>query len=106
MGKRWLRRRGHRIPRAQRRRNADCASWRGAPISALALLTAGTQFDVMPTLMDFLGLSAWTEHYLGASLLRFDSPWFNHDSPLSLRVVHELLTSRLRGQQCALRSPR
>ena len=33
-----------------------------------------THFDVMPTLMDFLSLSAWTEHYLGASLLRFESP--------------------------------
>ena len=50
----------------------------------------GTHFDVMPTLMDFLGLSAWTEHYLGASLLRFESPWFSHDKPLSLRVTHEL----------------
>lgn len=25
----------------------------------------GTHFDVMPTLMDFPSLSAWTEHYLG-----------------------------------------
>ena len=33
-----------------------------------------THFDVMPTLMDFPSLSAWTEHYLGASLLRFESP--------------------------------
>ena len=45
----------------------------------------GTHFDVMPTLMGFLGLSAWTEHYLGASLLRFESPWFSHDRPSSLR---------------------
>ena len=28
---------------------------------------SGTHFDVMPTLMDFLGLSAWTEHYLGGA---------------------------------------
>ena len=57
----------------------------------------GTHFDVMPTLMDFLRLSAWTEHYLGASLLRFESPWFSHDRPLSLRVTHELPAWRLRS---------
>ena len=32
---------------------------------------------------DFLGLSAWTEHYLGTSLLRFEIPWFSHGKPLS-----------------------
>ena len=56
----------------------------------------GTHFDVMPTLMDFLGLEFWSEHTLGASLLRYDSPWFSHDRPLSLHVVHELPNIRLR----------
>ena len=51
---------------------------------------AGTHFDVMPTLMDLLGMTPWTRHNLGASLLRFDSPWFRHENPDSLRVVHAL----------------
>ena len=50
----------------------------------------GTHFDVMPTLMDLLGLDAWGRHYLGASLLRHESPWFTHGSPLSLKIVHSL----------------
>ncbi len=45
----------------------------------------GTHFDVMPTLMDFLGLSAWTEHYLGASLLRSESP----SRPLAAKYWHK-----------------
>ena len=57
----------------------------------------GTHFDVMPTLMDVLGFGDWTEHYLGASLLRFESPWFSHDRPLSLRVVHELPSIQLQA---------
>ena len=56
----------------------------------------GTHFDLMPTLMDLLGLDAWTEHNLGASLLRHDSPWFSLASPLSLRVVQGLAGVRLR----------
>ena len=62
----------------------------GPDVAPEAIDRPGTHFDVMPTLMDFLGLSSWTEHGLGASLMRYDSPWFSHDSPLSLRVVHEL----------------
>ena len=50
----------------------------------------GTHFDVTPTLMDLLGLDAFTEHHLGASLLRFDSPWFSRENPHALRVVHHL----------------
>ena len=71
------------------------AVW-GPDVASGVLDQPGTHFDVMPTLMDFLGLSAWMEHDLGASLLRFDSPWFSHSSPLSLRVVHELPGIRLR----------
>ena len=56
----------------------------------------GTHFDMMPTLMDLLGLELWTEHNLGASLLRHDSPWFSLASPLFLRVVHGLPGVRLR----------
>ena len=35
-------------------------------------------------------MTPWTRHNLGASLLRFDSPWFRHENPDSLRVVHRL----------------
>ena len=85
---------------ARHRSPARFVAW-GLDIRPGVIDRPGTHFDVMPTLMDFLGLSAWTEHYLGASLLRFDSPWFDHDSPLSLRVVHELPTfasAGLRGR--------
>ena len=41
-----------------------------------AIDKAGSHFDVMPTLLDVLGFEHWRRHNLGASLLRFDSPWF------------------------------
>ena len=50
----------------------------------------GTHFDLMPTLMDLLGMAPWIRHNMGASLLRFDSPWFSHENPEDLRVVHSL----------------
>ena len=62
----------------------------GPGIEAGEIDRAGTHFDVMPSLMDFLGMTPWTRHNLGASLLRFDSPWFLHENPDSLRVVHRL----------------
>ena len=55
----------------------------------------GTHFDVMPTLMDLLGFDAWRRHYLGASLMRHESPWFKHGRPLSLRIVHSLPEMRV-----------
>lgn len=80
-------------PRADERR-LRFVVW-GPDVTPEVIDHPGTHFDIMPTLMDFLGLSAWTEHYLGASLLRFDSPWFSQDRPLSLRVAHELPAWRL-----------
>ena len=82
------------VPHAEERR-LRFAVW-GPNVAPGVIDRPGTHFDVLPTLMDFLGLSSWTEHYLGASLLRFDSPWFRHESPLSLRVVHELPNIQLR----------
>ena len=81
-------------PRADERR-LRLVVW-GPDVTPKVIDHPGTHFDIMPTLMDFLGLSAWTEHYLGASLLRFESPWLSHDRPLSLRVAHELPPWRLR----------
>ena len=54
----------------------------------------GTHFDVTPTLLALLGFTHWTELGLGASLLRFDSPWFVRERPERLRVVHDLPTIR------------
>lgn len=62
----------------------------GPGIEAAEVDAPGTHFDVMPTLMDLLGMAPWRRHNMGASLLRFDSPWFNHESPEDLRVVHSL----------------
>lgn len=56
----------------------------------------GTHFDVTPTLLDLLGLGRWTELGLGASLLRFDSPWFSRPDSETLRVVHALPAVRAR----------
>ena len=62
----------------------------GPGIEAAEIDRAGTHFDVMPSLMDLLGLTPWTRHNLGASLLRYDSPWFRHENPDRLRLVHDL----------------
>ena len=62
----------------------------GPGIEAAEIDRAGTHFDVMPTLLDLLGMTPWTRHNLGASLLRFDSPWFSHENPDDLHVVHGL----------------
>ena len=48
-----------------------------------------THFDVMPALMDFLGLSAWTEHYLGTSLLRSESPPRPLVASIGINARHE-----------------
>ena len=61
-----------------------------------AIHRRGTHFDVTPTLLDLLGFAGWTELGLGASLLRFDSPWFSHAHPERLRVVHSLSSVRAR----------
>ena len=70
------------------------ALW-GPGIGAAAVDKPGTHFDVAPTLLDLLGFQDWREHNLGASLLRFDSPWFRRERPYSLRIVHELPDLRL-----------
>ena len=60
----------------------------GKGIEPAAINRRGTHFDVTPTLLDLLGFAHWAELGLGASLLRFDSPWFAHPRPERLRVVH------------------
>lgn len=80
---------GRQEPPAEERR-LRFAAW-GEGIAPATIDRRGTHFDVTPTLMDLLGIDAWAEHNLGASLLRFDSPWFaNGHLPRALRVVHAL----------------
>ena len=62
----------------------------GEGVARSTVRRPGTHFDVTPTLMDLLGLARWTELGLGASLLRFDSPWFANVRAGALRVVHAL----------------
>ena len=50
----------------------------------------GTHFDIMPTVLDFVGIEGWAVHGFGASLLRGSSPWLAHPSPDALQIVHDL----------------
>ena len=50
----------------------------------------GTHFDIMPTVLDFLGIEGWSPHGFGRSLLRGSSPWLGHPNPDGLQVVYEL----------------
>ena len=69
----------------------------GEGIAPAVVHRRGTHFDVTPTLLDLLGFARWTQLGLGASLLRFDSPWFSHARPERLRVVHALPAIRARA---------
>ena len=55
----------------------------------------GTHFDIMPTILDFVGIDGWAVHGFGASLLRGSSPWLAHPNPDALQIVQELPTLRL-----------
>ena len=48
----------------------------GPDIEPMRVGRPGTHYDVMPTLLDFLGFEGLLRHNMGASLLRYDSPWF------------------------------
>ena len=71
----------------------------GEGIEPATINRRGTHFDVTPTLLDMLGFANWTELGLGASLLRFDSPWFTHPRPERLRVVYDLRGIRVHPGQ-------
>ena len=76
-----------RLRQFEEQRRLRFAVW-GPGVSARAVDRPGTHFDVAPTLFDLLGFADWTQHNLGASLLRFDSPWIGREHPYSLRVVY------------------
>lgn len=49
-----------------------------------AISKPGTHMDVLPTLMEAIGVTAYTTHNLGRSLLSLESGWFSLDNPESL----------------------
>ncbi|MYK48624.1 MAG: sulfatase-like hydrolase/transferase [Gammaproteobacteria bacterium] len=55
----------------------------------------GTHFDVMPTILDFLGFEGWLSHNFGASLLRTDSPWFALGEKAATTITQDLPDIRL-----------
>ena len=60
----------------------------GDDVTAAEIHRIGTHYDIMPTLMDLMGLHAWAKHNLGASLLRHESLWHSNKYPPTLQVVH------------------
>ena len=70
------------------------AVW-GPGIEPRGVHKAGTHFDVMPTLLDLLGFEQWLRHNFGASLLRFDSPWFALGPEAFPTVAHTLPAMRM-----------
>ena len=81
------------------RKNADARRLRfvvwGPDVEAVRVERRGTHFDVMPTLLDFMGFEKWLRHNLGASLLRYESPWFTLDPESSVVVTQSLPPIRL-----------
>ena len=68
-------------------------------IKQQAVNKPGTHYDVAPTLLDALGFEQYAYHNLGASLLRFNSPWFALEAPESTTVTHEFMNLQLLPEQ-------
>ncbi len=69
----------------------------GDGIEPGAVAAPGTHMDVLPTLMETIGITAYTSHNLGRSLLSATSGWFSLDNPESL-----ILNSDKLGMEVAL----
>ncbi|MDE0420496.1 MAG: LTA synthase family protein [Gammaproteobacteria bacterium] len=67
----------------------------GGDVEPIRVERPGTHYDVMPTLLDFLGFEDWRNHELGASLLRFGSPWFSEDRNATTAITQDLPKIRL-----------
>ena len=70
----------------------------GSDIEPLRVAKPGTHYDVMPTVLDFLGFEDWLRHNWGASLLRYASPWFALDRDAKASVTQDLPTIRLEAE--------
>ena len=84
----------HKLSPFAPRRRLRFVAW-GPDVAAGTLARRGTHFDVVPTVLDLLGVPNPGEHNLGASLLRHESPWFAHPHAKTLRFVHRLPELRL-----------
>ena len=67
----------------------------GPDVAPVRIARTGTHYDVMPTILDFLGFEGWLNHNLGASLLRADSPWFARDGKSMPTITQRLPDLRL-----------
>lgn len=67
----------------------------GSDVEPIRIGRKGTHYDVMPTILDFLGFNSWLTHNLGASLLRYDSPWFALAEEESAMITQDLPDIRL-----------
>ena len=67
----------------------------GPDVDPIRVGRTGTHFDVMPTILDLLGFQNWIRYGFGASLLRFDSPWFTVDEETATTITQELPEIRL-----------
>ena len=71
------------------------SAW-GSGVEPIRVGRTGTHYDVMPTVLDFLGFENWLNHNIGASLLRADSPWFGLDKAKTTAISQSLPEIRLR----------
>ena len=67
----------------------------GPDVDPIRVERMGTHYDAMPTILDFLGFENWLKHGIGASLLRFDSPWFSLDDETTTTITQDLPDIRL-----------
>ena len=67
----------------------------GPDIEPINVARKGTHYDVMPTMMDFLGFEGWLQHNMGASLLRSSSPWFTLYEESAATITQSLPEIRL-----------
>ena len=65
------------------------AIW-GSHLAPMAIEKRGTHYDIMPTLLDALGFERWRRHNLGASLLRFESPWWEFEQDATVALTRTL----------------
>lgn len=61
----------------------------GGDIQPRTITAPGTHMDVLPTLMEAIGIPAYTRHNLGRSLLSAESGWFSLDNPESLILSND-----------------
>ena len=69
----------------------------GPGVEPMRIARKGTHYDVMPTILDFLGFESWLHHNVGTSLLRSDGRWFTLDKESTTAITQDLPEIRLKG---------